>query len=97
MNIAEKIKKLLRLSKSPHPGEAELALQRAFEIAAKYQIDIDSLDLDEELSKVISDATRVGYRISLTKRLAWQIINSFFNVQAVLRYPDMLLVYRPHY
>ena len=37
-NIVDRIKKLLRLSKSPNIHEAQLALDRAFEIAAKYQV-----------------------------------------------------------
>jgi len=95
MQIEDRIKKLLRLSKSPNVHEAQLALDRAFEIAAKYQIDIQTLDLGEELNKIVSDAFHVGLRLSLTKRLALNLIAAFFNVNVVMRATDAVFIGRP--
>lgn len=92
MNVVDRIKKLLRLSKSPNIHEAKLALDRAFEIAAKYQVDIQTLDLGEDLNAIVTEAVRVGYRLPLTKRLAVGLASRFFNVQAVLTYPDVVLI-----
>lgn len=91
-HIVDRIKKLLRLSKSPNIHEAQLALDRAFEIAAKNQIDIQTLDLGEDLNAIASEACRVGYRLSLTKRLALGVVGRFFNVNVVLRYPDVSFI-----
>jgi hypothetical protein len=89
INPIDKIKKLLRLSKSPNPHEAELALERAFDIAAKYNIDVDSLDLGEDLNTIITEASRVGMRLSLSKKLALNVVLNFFNVTPVLSYPNV--------
>lgn len=92
MDIVNKIKCLLRLSKSPNPHEAELALTRAFEIAAKYHIDIEALDLGEEINRIIRESSRVGYRLSFSKRLAINIALNFFNVTPVISYPEVVWI-----
>lgn len=94
-NIVEKIKKLLRLSKSPFPHEAELAMERAFELAARHKIEIDSLDLGEELNRVVQDSVRLGFRLSLPRKLSLNIVNTFFNVTAVISYPVVKFVGTP--
>lgn len=86
------IKKLLRLSKSPFPGEAEAAMAKAFEIAARYQIDLDAIDLDDDLRRILHKACRVGRRISHVRRLALGIVNSYWSVTVIISYPDALLV-----
>ena len=80
------------MSKSPNIHEAQLALDRAFEIAAKYQVDIQTLDLGDDLNAIVSEACRVGYRLSLTKRLALGVASRFFNVNVVLRYPHVSFI-----
>jgi hypothetical protein len=90
--IVEKIKKLLRLAQSPHPAEAELALRRAFEIAAKYQVDIELLDLGEDVKRLICQAHRVGMRLTMQRRLALCLVASFFNVDPVIQYPHVHFV-----
>jgi len=92
MNIADKIKKLLRLSQSPLRHEAELALSRAFEIAAKYHIDIESLDLGEDINRIVRESCRVGYRLSFSKRLAMGIAQRYFNVTPVISYPNIVWI-----
>jgi hypothetical protein len=90
--IVDRIKKLLRLSKSPNIHEAQLALDRAFEIAAKHQIDVQTLDLGEDLNAIVTEACQVGYRLSLYKRLALTVVVRFFNVNAVVAYPVVKLI-----
>lgn len=90
--IEEKIKKLLRLSKSPNIHEAQLALERAFEIAAKNQVDIQSLDLGEELNTIVTEACKIGYRLSIVKRLALNLCVKFFNVNVVIAYPSAMII-----
>ena len=90
--VVDRIKKLLRLSQSPNIHEAQLALDRAFEIAAKYQVDIQTLDLGEDLNAIVSEGCRVGYRLSLTKRLALNVLCRFFNVNVVISRPDVNLI-----
>lgn len=85
----EKIKKLLRLGKSPNAHEAELALQRAFEIAEKNNIDLAALDLDADLKKIAVHAHRVGRRMSVIRKRAMGIVKLFFNVTPVIHYPHI--------
>lgn len=81
----EKIKKLLRLGKSSNPHEAELALQRAFEIAEKNHIDLANLDVDDDLKKIALKAHRVALRLSYPKKLAISTVQSFFNVTVLMK------------
>jgi hypothetical protein len=92
MNIVERIKKLLRLSKSPYPGEAEAAMAKALDLAARHQVDLDALDLNSEERRIMHRAMRVGRRISYERRMALGIVKCHFNVSPVIRYPDVLLV-----
>ena len=93
VEIVEKIKKLLRLSASPYPGEAEAALQAAFRLAARHQVDIETLDMgDEDLNRIVSESCSIGFRLSMEKRLALGLVKAFFNVNPVISYPDVLFV-----
>jgi len=92
MNVVDKIKKLLRLSQSPHRHEAELALSRAFEIAAKHHVDIESIDLGEDINRIVRESCRVGYRLSFSKRLAMGIAQRFFNVTPVISRPSIVWI-----
>ena len=85
--ITEKIIKLLRLGQSSNPHEAELALQRAFQIAEKNHIDLASLELDPDLKKIAVHAYHVGRRISTIRKLAMVVVGKFFNVSHVIPYP----------
>ena len=81
----EKIKKLLRLGKSSNPHEAELALQRAFEIAERNHIDLASLDVEDDLRKIALKAYRVALRLSYPKKMAISTVQSFFNVTVLMK------------
>lgn len=91
-DVVDTIRKLLRLSKSPHPGEAETALAKALELSARHQVDIDSLDLDDDVRRLIQRAVHVGMRISNVRRFALGIVKLYFNVTPVVRYPHVVLV-----
>jgi hypothetical protein len=85
--IIDRIRKLLRLSESPNPNEAQLALERAFEIAARYDIDVHNVDVDEDLRRIINHACDIGFRLSLSKRLTLGLVSTYWNVSVVLSYP----------
>lgn len=80
----EKLKKLLRLSKSPNEHESALAMQRAQEIALRYAVDLASVSANDqkpsdrniEQEKVSKKATR--YR----KMIIW-ILQNHFSVKIV--------------
>lgn len=83
-NVVERIKKLLRLAQSSNPHEAELALARAFELAQKHQIDVSTVDMDEESERIMHEWFHVGARVSLLQRLTIGIVMTFFHVNACL-------------
>jgi hypothetical protein len=91
-SIIEKLKKLLRLGQSGNQHEAELAVERAFELAAKHNIDLASVDVDEETRRILHKRFRMGKRLSLIRKLVIQLVHKFFNVNAVLARPDVVLV-----
>lgn len=90
--ILEKLKKLLRLGQSSNPNEASLALERAFEIASQNNIDLASVDVDEETKRIIHERFGIGQRLSLVRHLALNIVLNFFNVNVILSKPDVLFV-----
>lgn len=90
--VIEKIKKLLRLGQSNNRHEAELALQRAFEIAERNNIDLAALDLAEDLKKIARRAYHVGSRLSYTRKSALRIVGTFFNVTPVVGRPCIVFV-----
>lgn len=84
--ILDKIKKLLRLSKSDNPHEAELALQNAWRMAARHKIDLAKVDLDdEECERIVRDTVPLGIsRLSAERERVMQILASFFHVEIVM-------------
>ena len=63
--INEKIKKLLRLSKSDNEYEARLALARARKLMAEYKLDIkDFDDTNKKVIKKVTDMYYTGYKNS---------------------------------
>ena len=61
--INEKIKKLLRLSKSDNEYEARLALARARKLMAEYKLDIkDFDDTNKKVIKKVTDMYFTGYK-----------------------------------
>lgn len=83
-DIEERIKKLLRLGRSTNQAEAQLALQRAFELAQKHRLSIEELDLDKDLEAIAEKAFPVGLRFSLEHKLSIGILHSYYNVRCVI-------------
>lgn len=83
--IIDKIKKLLRLSRSANPHEAALALQRALALAREHGVAVDSLNPDEQMKEktVIHRETDGRQRMSYDKEYAVRIIQAFFHVTPV--------------
>ena len=84
-NIVERIKKLLRLSRSSNPHEAELALARAFELAHKHQVDVSTLDMAEESERIKHESFRVGRFVSFLQVRAINLVVRFFHVEACIK------------
>lgn len=77
----EKIKKLLRLSKSSNRHEAELAMQRAMELGLKHQVDVAALaHNDPELAHLESRFVKAPARLSREWRFALWIAGLHFQV-----------------
>lgn len=93
--VIEKIKKLLRLGTSSNRHESELALQRAFELARKYQVEVAELDLDERTEKVTHEWFGFAHRASFLHVRACQIVIAFFRVKAVIQFPMVAFVGNP--
>lgn len=91
-DVTDKIKKLLRLAQSSNQHEAELALQRAFEMAARHNIDMAGLDLDDTTKRILHEKFHVGERFSLIRKLTFGILETFFNVSIVMARPNILFV-----
>ena len=53
--VIKKVQKLLALAQSDNENEARLALQKAQELQAKYNIVFDQLDVEDESQKVIEE------------------------------------------
>lgn len=90
--IEDRIRKLLRLSKSPNQHEAELALAMAIEIAAKHKVDLATLSLDDDTRRLIEDRVRMGERYSLSKSLAILTAQRFFNVRCIRADPVLCVI-----
>jgi hypothetical protein len=82
--ILDKIKKLLRLGQSPNRHEAELAVQRAFELASRHQIDIESVSLEDDVRKIIAENFPSGKRLSFARKLVLNLLQNYFNVNAII-------------
>ncbi len=80
--LLERIKKLLRLSESTNPHEAALAMARAMELADRHNLDLSTLDIDDDVAHIIHRWFPLGSRISDEMRLAIAIVKQYFNVSA---------------
>lgn len=86
-DIVEKVKKLLRLARSANPHEAQLALQRALELAREHGIAVGGLNPDEQAKEktVTHRDTDPAQRLSYDSRYAAMVCQRFFNVATVER------------
>jgi hypothetical protein len=84
--ILDRIKKLLRLGadKAATPAEAELAVQRAFELAARHQIDIESVSLEDDSRRIVSENFPVQARLSFARKKILNLLVAFFNVNVII-------------
>lgn len=76
----ERIRKLLRLSKSANSHEAALAMQRAMELAAKHAIDLSTLETDPEVSDIIHKWFKAPTRLSREWKAALSLAQAYFHV-----------------
>jgi hypothetical protein len=90
--ILEKIKKLLRLAESSNTHEAELAMARAFELAARHSIDLSSVDVDEDTKRLLHKRFGIGMRLSQIRMGALNIVHNYFNVNVVWSRPDAVVI-----
>lgn len=77
----DKIKKLLRLSKSPNPNEAEAALAKAMELAMRHAVDIESLRDDSEFAEIMHRWFPMKARMSREWQKALNIAEEYFHVK----------------
>ncbi|NOS72032.1 MAG: DUF2786 domain-containing protein [Verrucomicrobia bacterium] len=77
----EKIKKLLRMKRGGTPDEVATALRLAQELAEKHDIELGSLNPDEQAERPIHHADAVhGARVQWECTYAGMICDRFFNV-----------------
>jgi hypothetical protein len=86
-DIIERIKKLLRLARSSNPHEAQLAMQRALELAREHDVAVEGLNPDEQAKEKVvthqdSDPTA---RLTYDQRYASAICGRFFRVSCIER------------
>lgn len=79
-NHLDKIKKLLKLSKSSNAHEAELAMAKAMEMAARHEIDLSALGDDAEVSDIIHRWFPMKARLAREWKLALNIAAAHFHV-----------------
>lgn len=84
--IIEKIKKLLRLSRSSNQHEAQLALARALELAREHGVAVEKLNPDEQAKEnvVTHRDTEERQRLSYDKEYAIRICAAFFRISPVI-------------
>jgi hypothetical protein len=83
--IIEKLRKLLRLGESSNIHEAELAMQRAQELATKWKISLAELsEADQAPEDFVREDVRFQKR-TFHQRFIDRIINKHFNVSVVFR------------
>lgn len=85
--VIDKIRKLLRLSRSANPHEAQLALQRALALARSHGVEVESLnpDASEKAQAITHTDTPARERLSYDKEYASRICAGFFRVTPVFR------------
>ncbi len=92
--ILDRIKKLLRLSRSSNPHEAALALERALALSAAHQIHLASVDPDDEVAGIRHKQRQEACRISLDKRLAMRLVSTYFSVKIIVGYKSLTIIGR---
>jgi hypothetical protein len=80
--VIGKLRKLLSLATSNNPHEAELAMEKAQEIAMNHQIDLASIDMNGKSPNinVVQERMEFGQRFPTVLIYVNSIIGKFFNV-----------------
>ncbi len=89
--IIDRIKKLLRLSRSPNPHEAALALERALALAQANSISLASVDPDSDSGK-IRHSTKPEARLHFEKERALILIKRHFNVDTIRGWDHIIFI-----
>lgn len=84
--------KLLRLSKSDNRAEAELAMERAFDLAQRHQINLDTIALDDDERRIVHELVNMGWRLPLERRLAINLVGAHFNVRPIFGKPAVTFI-----
>ncbi|MBI5771895.1 MAG: DUF2786 domain-containing protein [Verrucomicrobia bacterium] len=84
--IVERIKKLLRLARSANPHEAQLAMQRALQLAEEHRVAVDALNPDAMAPLLTHQDTDSLARLGYDRRFAAIITQRFFRVRPVVRF-----------
>jgi hypothetical protein len=86
-NLIEKLKKLLNMAKGGTGNEADIALQKAQQIAAENDVDLAVVAISEEKEapvEMVEDEVQHGKRLPIFSRYAHWILNKHFNVKILL-------------
>jgi hypothetical protein len=95
-SIAERVKKLLRLAADKcNRHESEQALRRAFDLARRHNIDIDSLDLDENTERILHQEFPFPKRVGFLQFRALSLVINFFPVNAVIGWAKVSFIGKP--
>lgn len=82
--IIEKLKKLLRLAKSSNPHEAELALQKATELAREHRLSLEGIDPNAPEASISHKNSEPLSSISYDRKFATIIVGRFFRVRPII-------------
>ena len=75
--------------------EAELALRRAFELARKHNVDVDSLDLDEKTQRILHEEFPFPKRVGFLQFRALNLVINFFPVNAIIGWARVTFIGKP--
>jgi hypothetical protein len=89
----EKIRKLLRLSKSANDHEARLALQRAMELATRHGVDLDALRADPEVGGIVHEWFPMKSRLSREWKAVISLVQKFFQVRVCISPHERRMVF----
>jgi hypothetical protein len=85
--VLNKLKKLLSLTVSANPHEAELALEKATAIAAQAGIDLALIDVKQEQApkiELVKESVSLGNRLPTVQKYINWILMNHFNVRLII-------------
>lgn len=93
--MEQKIRKLLALSESPNEHEAELALMKARELMAKYEVTETAGEENESDPFVTVEIKLYDTKISAQEYALAAILNDFYDVRCLGTYDNQILAMYP--